>query len=60
MGSSEKNQNKPAQVFDYPVRIRLTGKLDKDESKPASVCDSAALKKKRARPFFSGGVYPYE
>ena len=28
MGSSEKNQNKPAQVFDCPVRISLTEKGD--------------------------------
>jgi len=54
MGSSEHILNKPAQVFDCPVRIRLTGKFHKVESKPASVCDTAALKKRRARPRLAG------
>jgi len=54
MGSSDLEWNKPAQVFDCPVRIRLTGKLHKVESKPASVCDTAALKKRRARPWLAG------
>jgi len=48
MGSLEKNQNKPAQVFDCPFE---SAKLEssKKKSKPASVCDSAVPKKKRAR-----------
>jgi hypothetical protein len=47
------NQNKPAPVFDCPVRIRLTGN-DARTSQPASVCDSAVPKKKRARPLLAG------
>jgi hypothetical protein len=41
--------NKLAQVFDCPVRIRLTEK-GRQVPQLASVCDPAALKTKRARP----------